>query len=230
MSMTQTVLQGADTASQAVLYCELRAWRQEVEGDGGRWSHRTEPGTPWTPATPLTVHATALRKAKRSAASLIRSAMVHSCYEAGRDGLVAAPLAGRARRRQHRCRLSEHRGEPARQARPRPTGLMAASCWRCCCATTAGERVWSVLREPTAPEQEDARRSAPRAGAAGARSAPQHIESDSARCWCCTTCDRTSSLVGATGHAWWDKHCEGVPVARAAARPRSSARSHAWRW
>ena len=71
MSMTQTVLQGADTASQAVLYVSFelgdKKWKVTA-GDG-----RIGPSQYAVDAGDKETVLNCLRKAKRSAASLIRS-------------------------------------------------------------------------------------------------------------------------------------------------------------
>ena len=75
-----------------------------------------------------------------------------------------------------------------------------------------GERVWSVVHEPT-PEDEDARRT--HRELARLTQERTHTRTASARCWCCTTCVRRSSSAGATGRLVGAHGAQVPPLLRA---------------
>ena len=83
MATTQTVLHGKDTASQGELYMSLelgdRSWKVTI-GDGRRAPSRYSVDAGDTAAV-----LDCVAKA-RARCGVSAEAMVHSCYEAGRDG------------------------------------------------------------------------------------------------------------------------------------------------
>ncbi len=122
-------------------------------------------------------------------------AVVHSCYEAGRDGwwlhrwlaqigvdnIVVDASSIEVNRRARRAKTDRLDADKLR------TMLMRHH---------SGEHVWSVLREPT-EQDEDARRVHRELQRLTTSELP--ISIGSARCSCFTTSDQTSSLPGATG-------------------------------
>ena len=104
---------------------------------------------------------------------------------------------------------------------PRPIGSMATSCWRCCCATTRGERVWSVLHEPT-PEDEDARRTH-RELARLTHERTAHTNRIGSLLVLHNL--RPRIIIGGRDWArWWERHGEQVPPELRAEIERESAR------
>ena len=113
MTTTQTVLQGKDTATQGELYMSFelgdKSWKLTIER---------------RPARPEPVQRRR-RRHGRGAGLHVQGASALWPERRGQGALllrgrprrlVAAPLADRARHRQHRGRRREHRSEPARQA------------------------------------------------------------------------------------------------------------------
>jgi len=153
MATTQTVLHGKDTASQGELYMSLdlgdRSWKLTI-GDGRRGPSRYNVEVGGTAAV-LDCVAKARARSGVSAA-----AGVHSCYEAGRDGwwlhrwliehdidnIVVDSASIEVNRRARRAKTDRLDGDKLLAMLLRHHG---------------GERVWSVLHEPT-PEDEDGRR------------------------------------------------------------------------
>ena len=153
MSTTQTVLQCADTAVGGDLYVSFelgdKKWKVSA-GDG-----RRGPSQYNVDAGDKEAVLDCLRKAKERC-KLEPQARVHSCYEAGRDGwwlhrwlieqgidnIVVDAASIEVNRRARRAKTDRLDGFKLLTMLLRDHG---------------GERVWSVLHEPTA-EQEDARR------------------------------------------------------------------------
>jgi transposase len=153
MAATQTVLQRADAATQGELYVsfELGDKKWKVTAGDGRFG----PSQYSVDAGDKEAVLNCLRKAKERC-KLGPQAKVHSCYEAGRDGwwlhrwlieqgiddIVVDAASIEVNRRTRRAKTDRLDGFKLQAMLLRHHG---------------GERVWSVLREPT-PEQEDARR------------------------------------------------------------------------
>ena len=153
MAATQTVLQRVDAAARGELYVSFelgdKKWKVTA-GDG-----RVGPSQYGVDAGDKEAVLNCLRKAKERC-KLGPQAKVHSCYEAGRDGwwlhrwlieqgiddIVVDAASIEVNRRARRAKTDRLDGLKLRAMLLRHHG---------------GERVWSVLREPT-PEQEDARR------------------------------------------------------------------------
>jgi len=153
MAETQTVLQRANAATQGELYVSFelgdKKWKVTA-GDG-----RLAPSQYGVDAGDKEAVLDCLRKAKERC-KLGPQAKVHSCYEAGRDGwwlhrwlieqgidnIVVDAASIEVNRRARRAKTDRLDGLKLQAMLLRHHG---------------GERVWSVLHEPTA-EQEDARR------------------------------------------------------------------------
>lgn len=153
MSATPAVPQGKDTAIEAVLYISFelgdRAWKLTFS-DG-----RRNPGSYTVVAGDQAAVLHSLGRAK-ARCGLPASARVHSCYEAGRDGwwlhrwlreqgvdnIVVDSASIEVNRRARRAKSDRLDGDKLLQMLQRHLG---------------GERVWSVLHEPS-PEAEDKRR------------------------------------------------------------------------
>jgi transposase len=153
MTTTRTVLRTKDTADDADLYMSLelgdKQWQISI-GDGRRSVSRYTVGAGDTAAVAdcIVKAAARLRTSGR--------AQVHSCYEAGRDGwwlhrwlsdlgvdnIVVDAASIEVNRRARRAKTDR---------------LDADKLLAMLVRHHAGERVWSVLREPS-PEDEDARR------------------------------------------------------------------------
>ena len=153
MATTQTVLHGKDTATVGELYMSLelgdRSWKLTI-GDGRRGPSRysVEAGD-----TAAVLDCVAKARARCGVSAESR---VHSCYEAGRDGwwlhrwliaqgidnIVVDSASIEVNRRARRAKTDRLDGEKLLAMLLRHHG---------------GERVWSVLHEPTL-EDEDARR------------------------------------------------------------------------
>ena len=169
MATTQTVLQGKDTATQGELYMSFelgdKSWKLTIE----RRPSRAEPVQRRRRRHGCGLDCVAKARAR---CSLSAEAKVHSCYEAGRDGwwlhrwlieqgidnIVVDSASIEVNRRARRAKTDRLDGDKLLAMLLRHHG---------------GERVWSVLHEPT-PEDEDARRSAPRTGPADARAHRAH--------------------------------------------------------
>ena len=153
MATTQTVLQGKDTAIKRELYMSFelsdKLWKVTAS-DGVRGPSRYTVEAGDTAAV-----ADCVRKAKQRC-KLEPPAEVHSCYEAGRDGwwlhrwLVGQGIDNRV--------VDSSSIEVNRRARRAKTDrLDGDKLLAMLLRHHAGERVWSVLHEPTAAD-EDARR------------------------------------------------------------------------
>jgi transposase len=153
MPTTQAVPQDKDTAIQDELYVSFelgdKSWKVTAS-DGRRGPSRYSVHSGDTAAV-----LDCVRRAKQRC-QLVPQAKVHSCYEAGRDGwwlhrwlttqgidnLVIDAASIEVNRRARRAKTDRLDGDKLLTTLRRHH---------------SGERVWSVLREPT-PEQEDARR------------------------------------------------------------------------
>ena len=153
MATTQTVLRGKDTASGGELYMSLelgdRSWKLTIsDGRRGPSRYSVEAGD-----TAAVLDCVAKARAR---CGLGAGVTLHSCYEAGRDGwwlhrwliaqgidnIVVDSASIEVNRRARRAKTDRLDGDK----------LLAMLLRH-----HAGERVWSVLHEPT-PEDEDARR------------------------------------------------------------------------
>jgi transposase len=217
MATTQTVLQGKDTASQGELYMSFelgdRSWKLTIS-DGRRGPSRYSVAAGDTAAV-----LDCVAKA-RARSGVSAEARVHSCYEAGRDGwwlhrwliehgidnIVVDSASIEVNRRARRAKTDRLDGDK----------LLAMLLRH-----HAGERVWSVLHEPT-PEDEDGRR----AHRELARLMHERIAHT----------NRISSLLvlhnlrpriiigGRDWAGWWDTHGLQVPPQLRAELERESAR------
>jgi transposase len=153
MATTQTVLHGKDTSTVGELYMSLelgdRSWKLTI-GDGRRGPSRysVEAGD-----TAAVLDCVAKARARCDVSA---EATLHSCYEAGRDGwwlhrwllehgidnIVVDSASIEVNRRARRAKTDRLDGDKLLAMLLRHHG---------------GERVWSVLHEPTL-EDEDARR------------------------------------------------------------------------
>jgi transposase len=153
MTTTQTVPHGEDTAIQGELYMSFelgdKQWKLAAS-DGRRGPSRYS-----VDAGDKKAVLDCIRKAKERC-EVEPQGKVHSCYEAGRDGwwlhrwlidqgidnIVVDSASIEVNRRARRAKTDRLDGDKLLAMLLRHRG---------------GERVWSVLHEPT-PEQEDARR------------------------------------------------------------------------
>ncbi len=217
MSKSQTVLHGQDTAIPTGLYMSFelsnKVWKLTLS-DGRRGPSRYNVDAGDTAEVALCI-----RKAKERC-TLDPLAKLHSCYEAGRDGwwlhrwlaeqgidnIVVDAASIEVNRRARRAKTDRLDGDK----------LLAMLLRH-----HAGERVWSVLHEPTA-EDEDARR--------------LHRELERLTHERTAHTNRIGSLLvlhnlrphviigGRDWARWWDSHCEQVPPALRAEVERESAR------
>jgi transposase len=199
MAATQTVLQRADAASQGELYVSFelgdKKWKATA-GDGrfGSSQYSVDAGDKEAVLN-------CLRKAKERY-KLGPQAKVHSCYEAGRDGwwlhrwlieqgidnIVVDAASIEVNRRARRAKTDRLDGFKLQAMLLRHHG---------------GERVWSVLREPT-PEQEDARRRDRELSRLG-KERTQH--SNRIRSLLVLHNQRPQIVIGGRDWAaWWDAH------------------------
>jgi transposase len=217
MSTTQTVPQGKDTAIAGELFMSFelgdKSWKVTAS-DGRRGPSRYNVDAGDTAAV-----AHCIGKA-RERCKLEPQAKVHSCYEAGRDGwwlhrwlieqgvdnIVVDSSSIEVNRRARRAKTDRLDGDK----------LLAMLLRHHC-----GERVWSVVHQPT-PEDEDARRTH-RELAQLTRERTSHT-------------NRISSLLvlhnlrahiiigGRDWAAWWERHGTQVPPVLRAEIERESAR------
>ncbi|ABD68907.1 transposase IS116/IS110/IS902 [Rhodoferax ferrireducens T118] len=213
----QTVVQVQDAAIQVELYMSIelsdKKWQLTLS-DGRRGPSRYSVEAGDTGAV-----AQCIAKAKERC-KLQPQAKVHSCYEAGRDGwwlhrwLVEQGIDNIV--------IDSASIEVNRHARRAKTDrLDGDKLLTMLLRHRTGERVWSVLHEPSA-EDEDARRTH-RELARLAKERTAHT-------------NRISSLLvlhnvrpriiigGRDWGRWWDNHCEQVPPALRAEIERESAR------
>ena len=185
MATTQSVPQGKDTAILGDLYLSFelgdKSWKLTAS-DGQRGPSRYS-----VDAGDKDAVAHCIGKA-RERCKLEPQAQVHSCYEAGRDGwwlhrwlieqgvdnIVVDSSSIEVNRHARRAKTDRLDGDK----------LLAMLLRH-----HRGERVWSVVHEPT-PEDEDARRTH-RELARLVHERTAHTTA-SARCSCCTTCVRGS--------------------------------------
>src|SRR6478752_6599484 len=217
MATTQTVLHGKDTATVGELYMSLelgdRSWKLTIS-DGRRGPSRYSVDAGDTAAV-----LDCVAKA-RTRCGVSAEARVHSCYEAGRDGwwlhrwliaqgvdnIVVDSASIEVNRRARRAKTDRLDGDK----------LLAMLLRH-----HAGERVWSVLHEPT-PADEDARRA--------------HRELERLMHERVAHTNRIGSLLvlhnlrprivigGRDWAAWWDGHREQVPPLLRAEIEREAAR------
>ncbi|MGH8435803.1 MAG: IS110 family transposase [Pseudomonas sp.] len=217
MSITQTVLQGKDTASQVELHMSFelsdKKWQLTLS-DGRRGPSRFSVDAGDTSAV-----AQCIDKA-RERCKLDAQAKVHSCYEAGRDGwwlhrwlveqgidnIVVDSSSIEVNRHARRAKTDQLDGDK----------LLAMLLRH-----RAGERVWSVLHEPSA-EDEDARRTH-RELARLAKERTAHTNRIGSLLVLHNL--RPHIIIGGRDWAhWWTKHCEQVLPALRAEIERESAR------
>jgi len=217
MATTQTVLHGKDTATVGELYMSLelgdRSWKVTI-GDGRRAPSRYSVDAGDTAAV-----LDCVAKA-RARCGVSAEAGMHSCYEAGRDGwwlhrwliehdidnIVIDSASIEVNRRARRAKTDRLDGDK----------LLAMLLRH-----HAGERVWSVLHEPT-PADEDARRA--------------HRELERLMHERTAHANRIGSLLvlhnlrprivigGRDWATWWDAHGMQVPPELRAELERESAR------
>jgi uncharacterized membrane protein YphA (DoxX/SURF4 family) len=220
MSATHTFLPGQDRAIHADLYMSLelgdKKWQLTLS-DGRRGASRYSVEAGDTAAVLRSID-----KA-RERFEVAAQAKVHSCYEAGRDGWWL-----------HRWLLEQGIDnivvdsasiEVSRHARRAKTDrLDGDKLLAMLLRHRAGERVWSVLHEPTVADEDERRGHRELARLTKERTAHTNRISS---LWYCTTFARGSSSAGATGRAG------GTTTASRSHRHcarRSSARARAWRW
>jgi transposase len=215
MATTQAILRGKDTTAQGELYSSFelgdKQWKITTS-DAKRNASRYSVAAGDTPAV-----ADCLRKAK-ARFGLPDEAKVRSCYEAGRDGwwlhrwlleqgidnIVVDSASIEVNRRARRAKSDRLDGDK----------LLAMLLRH-----HAGERVWSVLHEPT-PADEDGRR--------------MHRELQRLIHERVAHTNRIGSLLvlhnlrprigGRDWAAWWDGHREQVPPLLRAEIEREAAR------
>ena len=217
MATTRTVLGRELTAKPGDLYMSFelgdKHWQISIGGDRHGVSHYTV-GAGHTDEVADCIVKAAARFHTSS------NAMVHSCYEAGRDGwwlhrwlmklgvdsIVVDPASIEVNRRARRAKTDRLDGEK----------LLAMLVRH-----HAGERVWSVLREPT-PEDEDARRT--------------HRELQRLTHERIAHTNRISALLvlhnlrptviigGRKWPAWWERHRDQVPPTLRAELERAAMR------
>ena len=221
MTTTQTVLQGKDTATQGELYMSFelgdKSWKLTMsDGRRGPSRYTVDAGDTAAVLDCIPKARAALRPERRGQGALL--------LRGGPRRLVAAPLADRARHRQHRGRRREHRGESARQARQDRSARRRQAAGDAAAPPRRRARLVGAARA----DGRGRRRAphAPRTGAADARAhrahqphrlaagaaqpAPAHRHRRA----------RLGCLVGATTA----RRC------RRCCAPRSSARARGWRW
>jgi transposase len=217
MSTTQTVPQGQDTAIQGELYLSFelgdKSWKLTAS-DGRRGPSRYS-----VDAGDVAAVLDCVRRAKERC-QLEPQAEVHSCYEAGRDGwwlhrwlieqgidnIVVDSASIEVNRRARRAKTDRLDGDK-----------LLAMLMR----HHAGERVWSVLHEPT-PEQEDARRTH-RELARLTQERTAHM--NRIRSLLVLHNLRVPVIVGGRDWApWWERHGEQVPPVLRGEIERESAR------
>jgi transposase len=212
-----TVLQGQDTEIQVDLYMSFelgdKKWMLTLS-DGRRGPSRYTVDAGDTAAV-----ADCIRKAKERC-GLAAEAKVHSCYEAGRDGwwlhrwlleqgidnIVVDSASIEVNRHARRAKTDRLDGDK----------LLAMLLRH-----RAGERVWSVLHEPT-PEDEDARRTH-RELARLTQERTAHTNRIGSLLVLHNL--RPRIIIGGRDWArWWERHGEQVPPALRAEIERESAR------
>ncbi|CAN7742058.1 IS110 family transposase [Variovorax sp. LjRoot84] len=217
MSTTQTVPQGKDTAIAGDLYMSFelgdKKWKLTAS-DGGRGPSRYNVDAGDTAAV-----ADCIRKA-RERCKLEPQARVHSCYEAGRDGwwlhrwlieqgvdnIVVDSSSIEVNRHARRAKTDRIDGDK----------LLAMLLRH-----HRGERVWSVVHEPT-PEDEDARRTH-RELARLTQERTSHMNRIGSLLVLHNL--RPHVIIGGRDWArWWERHGEQVPPVLRAEIERESAR------
>jgi transposase len=217
MKTTQTVPQIEHTVIQAQLYMSLeladKTWRLTISG-GRRGPSR------YTVDAGDTVAVLECLSKARTRCSLSAECKVHSCYEAGRDGwwlhrwlieqgidnIVVDAASIEVNRRARRAKTDRLDGDK----------LLAMLVRH-----HAGERVWSVLREPSA-EAEDARRTHRELG----RLMHERIAHTNRIGSLLVLHNLRANIVigGRDWAAWWERHSTQVPALLRAEIERESAR------
>src|SRR5437899_9598484 len=217
MSNTQIVLQGMDTVIQCELYMSLelgdKKWMLTLS-DGRRGPSRYGVDAGDTAAV-----ADGMRKAK-ARCGLAAEAKVHSCYEAGRDGwwlhrwlteqgidnIVVDSASIEVNRHARRAKTDRLDGDK----------LLAMLLRH-----RTGERVWSVLHEPT-PDDEAAR---PPHRALARLAKEQIAHTNRIGSLLVLHNLRPRLIIGGRHWArWWGRHGEQVPPVLRAEIERESAR------
>lgn len=217
MSTTQIVLQGQGALSSTDLYMSFelsdKKWQLTLS-DGRRSPSRYSVDAGDTAAAMQCI-----AKAKERC-KLDPAAKVHSCYEAGRDGwwlhrwlveqgidnIVVDSSSIEVNRHARRAKSDQIDGDKLLSMLLRHR---------------AGERVWSVLHEPTA-QDEDARRTH-RELARLTHERTAHTNRIGSLLVLHNL--RPNIIIGGRDWArWWDKHCEEVPPVLRAEIERESAR------
>ena len=217
MATSHLVLHGQDTAVQADLYMSFelsdKKWQLTMsDGRRGPSRYSVEAGD-----TATVIHC--IDKA-RERCKLPAQAKVHSCYEAGRDGwwlhrwlleqgidnIVVDSASIEVNRHARRAKTDRLDGDKLLSMLLRHR---------------AGERVWSVLHEPSI-EDEDARR-AHRELARLSKEQTAHTNRISSLLVLHNL--RPSVVIGGRDWArWWERHCQQVPPALRAEIERESTR------
>jgi transposase len=217
MQATQTAPQGKDTASQGELFVSFeladKTWKLTI-GDGRRGPSRHTVDAGDTIAVLV-----CLTKA-RTRCGLSAQCKVHSCYEAGRDGwwlhrwlieqgidnIVVDAASIEVNRRARRAKTDRLDGDKLL------TMLLRHH---------AGERVWSVLHEPSA-DAEDARRTHREL----ARLMHERIAHTNRIGSLLVLHNLRAHIVigGRDWAAWWERHSAQVPPLLRAEIERESAR------
>ena len=217
MQATQTAPQGRDTASQGELFVSLeladKTWKLSLS-DGRRGPSR------YTVDAGDTVAVLECLTKARTRCSLSTHCKVHSCYEAGRDGwwlhrwlveqgidnIVVDAASIEVSRRARRAKTDRLDGDK----------LLAMLLRH-----QAGERVWSVLHEPSA-EAEDERRTHREL----ARLMHERIAHTNRIGSLLVLHNLRAHIVigGRYWAAWWERHSTQVPPLLRAEIERESAR------
>jgi transposase len=217
MQMSQTTSQGKDTASQSDLYASFeladKKWKLSL-GDGRRGPSR------YTVDAGDTVAVLECLTKGRTRCGLSAQCKVRSCYEAGRDGwwlhrwlteqgidnIVVDAASIEVNRRARRAKTDRLDGDKLLVMLLRHH---------------AGERVWSVLREPSA-EAEDARRTHRELG----RLLHERIAHTNRIGSLLVLHNLRAHIVigGRDWAAWWERHGTQVPPLLRAEIERESAR------
>jgi transposase len=206
MSTTKAVLQGTDTVTRGDLCVSFELGDKKWNVTASDGCHT--PSQYGVDAGDKEAVLEVVRKAK-TRCKLEPHAMVHSCYEAGRDGwwlhrwlieqgidnIVVDSASIEVNRRARRAKTDRLDGSK----------LLAMLLRH-----RSGERVWSVLREPTA-EQEDARRH-DRELARLSKERTQHTNRIGSLLVLHNL--RPHTAIGGRDWArWWDAQCTQVPPA-----------------
>lgn len=208
MKTTRAVLQGEDTTSEAALYLSFelgdKMWKLTFGGG------RRNPARYTTRAGDQAAILQCIERAKARYA-MAATAPVHSCYEAGRDGwwlhrwlkaqgvdnIVVDSASIEVNRRARRAKSDRLDGDKLLQMLLRHR---------------RGERVWSVLHEPSAQAEDERRVHRERQ-----RLTQEHTaHCNRIRALLVLHNLRPTQIGGAAWTAWWKAHHEQVPPLLAA--------------